>query len=280
MTAQFREISDRYILVARLKSMWLTIECIVRTVYKFDCTDLDRFWNKTQLEESRLKITKLIHNEVRENLGGDYSKLMIGGFSQGAALALYIASKLTPDKSTKSRDGPIRKNEKESKWETKVKFEYQSKFEASFLRSKFDNKSSEMKVNYQLNGTFYIKQKIKNEGDNIEETKKSDHNLGAVIFCRGFLLFKNPSTEIFKINKFPIFVYHGAHDEIIKWEDTVEPFLEYFDDNNNVFVYTEKIEHKMDRKVWMLIKKFLKHITLVCKNGICAKKNNWKNTCC
>ena len=73
-----------------------------------------------------------------------------------------------------------------------------------------------MQVDDQLNAKSDLKKKIKNEGDNIEETKKrNNNNLGAVIFCSGFLLFKNPSTEIFKINQFPIFVYHGEYDDMI-----------------------------------------------------------------
>ena len=169
-----------------------------------------------QLEESRLKITDLIHREVRENLGGDYSKLMIGGFSQGAALALYVASNLTPDESAESSDGPIRKkkDEKKSKRGPMVKSEYQSQFDEPFTRNKYYNKSSEMQVDDQLNEKSHFR-KIKNEDDDIKEIKKFNINLGAVIFCSGFLLFKNPSTEIFRINQFPIFVYHGVYDDMI-----------------------------------------------------------------
>jgi len=44
-----------------------------------------------QLTESKDRVTSVINSEVSDNLGGDYKKLLIGGFSQGAALALYTA---------------------------------------------------------------------------------------------------------------------------------------------------------------------------------------------
>ena len=44
-----------------------------------------------QLIESKERVTEVIKEEIKENLGGDASKLFIGGFSQGAALSLYTA---------------------------------------------------------------------------------------------------------------------------------------------------------------------------------------------
>ena len=44
----------------------------------------------------------------------------------------------------------------------------------------------------------------------------------------------------------------------MKWEDTVEPFHEYLNDNN-VFVQSKKV-HTLDKKECNKIKKFIKHI--------------------
>ena len=42
------------------------------------------------LQESKERVNSVIETEV-ELLGGDYKKILIGGFSQGAALSLYTA---------------------------------------------------------------------------------------------------------------------------------------------------------------------------------------------
>lgn len=57
-------------------------------------TSLDESINCEELKESQERVTKVINDEVTNNLNGDYSKLFIGGFSQGAALSLYTAFEL------------------------------------------------------------------------------------------------------------------------------------------------------------------------------------------
>ena len=68
---------------------------------------------------------------------------MIGGFSQGAALALYVASKLTPDtESVKNSDEPESEKEEERKIKRgpKVKSEYQSQLDEPFSKNKLSKK--------------------------------------------------------------------------------------------------------------------------------------------
>ena len=43
------------------------------------------------------KILNIVNEEIKENLGGDSTKIFIGGFSQGAALAFYVACEFEGD---------------------------------------------------------------------------------------------------------------------------------------------------------------------------------------
>ena len=60
----------------------------------FDLKDPEDFIDVEQLKESEERVVNIIKKEVEDNLNGDYKQLMIGGFSQGAALSLYVACRL------------------------------------------------------------------------------------------------------------------------------------------------------------------------------------------
>lgn len=58
----------------------------------FDIKDMTKFSVcENEAGRNALRISKLIDNEVSKNLNNDYSKIFIGGFSQGASLSLMVA---------------------------------------------------------------------------------------------------------------------------------------------------------------------------------------------
>ena len=227
---------------------------------------MDEFYNKEDLETWKLKISELIHDEVQNNLGGDYSKLFIGGFSQGAGVALYIASKLTID--SKYFNKNVKEKYSGVKYASYQKDVYQSNSKSrskSLHYSKISSGVNAPKPSYPIIGSEYFNSykypAYKPKGvQHFEESKETNANLGGVIFWSGLLLFKNPTKDIFKLNKFPIFVYHGTHDQMIDCEYTVEPFYSLQDKGYNIDIHVvKKQEHTMDNKEWSYIKKFLKN---------------------
>ena len=98
-----------------------------------------------------------------------------------------------------------------------------------------------------------------------QESEQQENNgvsLGAVIFLSGLLLYKQPEKEIFKYNKFPIFVYHGTDDDMIDCEYTIEPFQKLFESNDEIELYTEEITHTVSETEWYRLKKYLQKFTI------------------
>ena len=52
--------------------------------------DLDSFLDTEQLKNNAQKIIDIIYHEVETHLNNDFTKVFLSGFSQGAALSMYI----------------------------------------------------------------------------------------------------------------------------------------------------------------------------------------------
>ena len=218
-------------------------------MYSKDYTKLDRFLDYEQLEEWRIKITELIHSEVQTYLGGDYSKIMIGGFSQGAAVALYVASTL------KNCSNEVTNCQGSCQIELCNPVEIKNAID---FKENTDQEQSS-KQNLEVDPSIDVENS--NVVDHNKLIKPKDTNVGCVIYCSGLHLFKNPENEIYKLNKFPIFVYHGVYDDMIDWDYSIRPFLRMSDKHPEIEVNTENMRHGFCDNEWEQMKKFIEKVT-------------------
>ena len=70
------------------------------------------------------------------------------------------------------------------------------------------------------------------------------------IWLSGFGLFENIDSEhVYHKNTFPIFVYHGKEDKMVKWSDWISKFEAMRDNGNDVEVYAEEgLDHHIENK--------------------------------
>ena len=184
---------------------------------------------------------------------------MIGGFSQGAAVALYVAAKLKVEEYFDDSDNEIisRSSKRNSKSiKRRVKRHHRNSIDDQEILDKYYAKTHRSR----FKDLTSIKNKEREDIES-EEDKNEDASVGAVIFWSGLHLFKKPEKEIFKINKFPIFVWHGIYDEMVDWDYSIRPFMKLSKDYPDIEVNTEEMGHTMSNDEWIQIQNFIQKIS-------------------
>ena len=198
---------------------------------------------------------------MHNNLGGDYSKIIIGGFSQGAAVALYVAAKLKAEKYSDWFDSEVSRSiSSGSSSSTKSRRARENSSNSTDSQEEFEFDQHYTKANRDR---FKDLKSIKNtssESTDNEEGKCVDTSVGAVIFWSGFHLFDKPEKEIFRNNKFPIFVYHGVFDEMIDCDYSLRPFMKLLKKHKDIEINTEEIGHMVSFDEWFQIQNFIHNI--------------------